>query len=144
MRAGNLRLQTHTQKMYYLLIFHCNNGWKTAPQCYDIRAVHVWLLYVILFYYIKWYSGYCRMERWGQYLDLKKNATRRQRNCWMRNLMNDTFHQVLWRSWNTDGWNGRGMGHQEFIILYFSLKPKEKDHTEDSYITETSPERKRP
>jgi len=36
------------------------------------------------------------------------------------------------------------MGHLEFIILYFSLKPKEKDHTEVLHITETSTERKRP
>ena len=24
--AGNLGLQTHTQNMYYILLFHCNNG----------------------------------------------------------------------------------------------------------------------
>jgi hypothetical protein len=27
-------LQTHTQTMQHLLLFHCNNGCTTAPQCY--------------------------------------------------------------------------------------------------------------
>jgi len=34
LHAGYLRLQTHTQNMQHLLIFHCNNGCKHAPQCY--------------------------------------------------------------------------------------------------------------
>jgi hypothetical protein len=31
---------THTQAVYYLLLFHCNNGSTNAPRCYVIRAVH--------------------------------------------------------------------------------------------------------
>ena len=36
-----LRLQTHTENMQYLLLFHCNNGCTNAPQCYVIRTVPV-------------------------------------------------------------------------------------------------------
>jgi len=31
-------LQTHTQNMYYLLLFHNNSGYTNAPRCYVIRA----------------------------------------------------------------------------------------------------------
>ena len=34
LHAGKLRIQTRTQNMYYLLLFHCNNGYASAPQCY--------------------------------------------------------------------------------------------------------------
>jgi len=34
LNAGYLRLQTHTQNMYYLLLFHDNNGYANAPQCF--------------------------------------------------------------------------------------------------------------
>jgi len=43
MRAGYVRLKTHTQNMKNLLLFHCNNGCKNAPQCYVIRALTVLL-----------------------------------------------------------------------------------------------------
>jgi len=39
--AGYLRLQTHTQCMGDLLLFHCNNGCTKAPQCYVIRTLPV-------------------------------------------------------------------------------------------------------
>ena len=46
--TGYLRLQTHTQNMSYLLLFHCNNGWKNGPQCYVIHTmavlfINIWL-----------------------------------------------------------------------------------------------------
>jgi len=41
--AEYLRLQTHTQNMYYSLPFHCNNGCTNAPQCYVIRTLAVLL-----------------------------------------------------------------------------------------------------
>jgi hypothetical protein len=34
LHAVKLRIQTRTQNMYYLLPFHCNNGYGNAPQCY--------------------------------------------------------------------------------------------------------------
>jgi hypothetical protein len=48
LHAGYLRLQTHTQNMSYLLLFHCNNGWTNGPQCYVIRTmvvlfINIWL-----------------------------------------------------------------------------------------------------
>ena len=36
LHAGHLRLQTHTQNMYYLLLFSGNNGYMKASQCYVI------------------------------------------------------------------------------------------------------------
>jgi len=30
---------TNTHSEYCLLLFHCNNGYKDAPQCYDIRTL---------------------------------------------------------------------------------------------------------
>ena len=36
-----LRLQTHTENMQYLLLFHSNNGCTNAPQCYVICTVLV-------------------------------------------------------------------------------------------------------
>jgi hypothetical protein len=33
------RLQSHTQNMYYLLLFHGNNGYAKASQCYVIRSL---------------------------------------------------------------------------------------------------------
>ena len=45
LRAGYLRLQTHTHNISYLLLIHCNNGCMKAPQCYVIRTLPV-LLYV--------------------------------------------------------------------------------------------------
>ena len=35
---------THTQNMYYLLNFHCNNGCTMAPQRYVLRTLTVLLL----------------------------------------------------------------------------------------------------
>ena len=39
LRAGYLRLQTHTQNMWYLLIFKGNNAWANAPQYHVIRTL---------------------------------------------------------------------------------------------------------
>jgi hypothetical protein len=39
LRAGYLRLQTHTQNIYYLLLFHSNNGYANEPQCYVVRTL---------------------------------------------------------------------------------------------------------
>jgi hypothetical protein len=36
--AGYLRLQTHTQYMQYLLLFHCNDGCMNSPQYYVTRG----------------------------------------------------------------------------------------------------------
>jgi len=41
LHAGYLRLQTHTENMYYLFLSHYNNGCKKAPQRYAIRALPV-------------------------------------------------------------------------------------------------------
>jgi len=38
LHAGYLRLQTHTQNMWYLLLSHCYNGCTNVPQCYVTRA----------------------------------------------------------------------------------------------------------
>jgi len=48
LRAGFLRLQTHTHNIKYLLFVHCNNGCTNAPQCYVIRTLPV--LYPFLFF----------------------------------------------------------------------------------------------
>jgi len=42
--AEYFRLQTHTQYMYYLLIFHCNSGCRNAPQCYVTRTLPAYLV----------------------------------------------------------------------------------------------------
>ena len=47
LHAGYLRLQTHTQNMQYLLLFHANNGWTNAPQCYVIRVLPVVFLHYV-------------------------------------------------------------------------------------------------
>ena len=39
LRAGYLRLQTHIQNMYYLLLFYSNNGSTNAPHFYVIRTM---------------------------------------------------------------------------------------------------------
>jgi len=39
--AGYLMLQTHTQKMQYLLLFHCNNGCSSTPQGYVICTLSI-------------------------------------------------------------------------------------------------------
>ena len=39
--CGYLRLQTHTQKMTYLLLFHCKRGYAKEPQCYHVRTLPV-------------------------------------------------------------------------------------------------------
>jgi len=39
LHAGYLRLQTHTQNMWYLLISHCYNGCSNMPQCYVTHAL---------------------------------------------------------------------------------------------------------
>jgi len=43
-----LRLQTHTKNMKYLLLFHCNDGCKNAPQCYVIRTLLVFLVILVI------------------------------------------------------------------------------------------------
>ena len=41
-----MSLQTHTQNMWYLLLFHCNSRCTNAPQCYVIRTLAVLLLFL--------------------------------------------------------------------------------------------------
>jgi len=48
MRAGYQRLQTHTQNMLYVLLFHYNNGCTKAPDCYVIRTLTVFLMLDVL------------------------------------------------------------------------------------------------
>jgi hypothetical protein len=36
LHAEHLRLQTQTQNMEYLLLFHCNSGCTNAPECYIV------------------------------------------------------------------------------------------------------------
>jgi hypothetical protein len=33
--------------MYYLSLFHCNNGYMNAPHCYVIRTLPVLLMYLL-------------------------------------------------------------------------------------------------
>ena len=33
--------QTHAQNMQYVLLYHCNNGCRNAPQCYVIHTLPV-------------------------------------------------------------------------------------------------------
>ena len=46
---GYLRLQIHTQDMWYLLLFHCKSGRTNAPQCYEHvnRTLPVFFVFVI-------------------------------------------------------------------------------------------------
>jgi hypothetical protein len=44
LHAGYLWLPTHTQNMWYSLLFHCNNGCTNEPQCYGVRTLAVLLL----------------------------------------------------------------------------------------------------
>ena len=41
LRDVYLMLQTHTQNMYYLLLFHGNSGYANGPLCYFIRRLNV-------------------------------------------------------------------------------------------------------
>ena len=41
LHAGHLELQIHTQNMYCLLFFCCNDGCTNAPQCCAMPALHV-------------------------------------------------------------------------------------------------------
>jgi hypothetical protein len=41
LHGGNLRLQTHTQNMQYLMLVHCSNGCVKAPQSYIIGTLPV-------------------------------------------------------------------------------------------------------
>jgi hypothetical protein len=43
LHPGYLRLQTHTQNIKYLFLFHYNNGCMHAPHCYVIRTLPVLL-----------------------------------------------------------------------------------------------------
>ena len=57
--AGYLRLKTHTHNIYYLLIFHCNNGCTNEPHYYGIPTLLIMLI-VVGFDYERsprlWYS----------------------------------------------------------------------------------------
>jgi hypothetical protein len=44
LNAGQLGLQTHTENIQYLLLFHGKNGYANAHQCYVIRTVSVLFL----------------------------------------------------------------------------------------------------
>ena len=33
---------TETHAEYVILVFHCNSGWKNAPQCYVLRILPFW------------------------------------------------------------------------------------------------------
>jgi hypothetical protein len=46
--VGYLRLQTHTQNMQYLLLFHGNNFCKIAPECYVERTLFTWSKYYFI------------------------------------------------------------------------------------------------
>ena len=68
LRAGQLKQQTHTQTMYYLLIFHGNDGYANAPQCYVIRKLPV--LEYSFFFSLKGKKSYKHMS---DYQFLKEN-----------------------------------------------------------------------
>ena len=50
------RIKTHDRGIYYLLIFHCNNGCTKAPPYYAIRTLPVLLLtsYFTLWWHYFW------------------------------------------------------------------------------------------
>jgi len=39
-RITKLRIQTHNHNMQYILLFHGNNGFTNALQCYFMRLAH--------------------------------------------------------------------------------------------------------
>jgi len=41
LHAAYPRLQIYTEVVYYLFLFHCNNGCTNALQCYVIRTLPV-------------------------------------------------------------------------------------------------------
>ena len=43
LHAVKLRIKTHAQNMYCLLPFHCNNGYTSEPQSYNVRTLPVLL-----------------------------------------------------------------------------------------------------
>ena len=45
LHAGQLRLQTHTQNIIYLLLFHCKSSCSNAPQYYMILVCTLSLLF---------------------------------------------------------------------------------------------------
>jgi hypothetical protein len=49
-QANYLRLQTHILSEY-IFLFHCNNGWMNAPQCYVISLLLV-LFYINILVYL--------------------------------------------------------------------------------------------
>jgi len=54
LHAGYLKLQTQTNFVLHLFIFHCNNGCTYAPHCYVIRTVSVLfpVINIVYFYWI--------------------------------------------------------------------------------------------
>jgi hypothetical protein len=58
LHAGYLRLQTHTQSMLYVLLFHSKGGCTNAPQCYVVRTLAVLSLITQLNYNVQYcYEG---------------------------------------------------------------------------------------
>jgi hypothetical protein len=49
--AGYLRLQTHTQNVQHLMLFHCNKGCTNAPQCDVIRTYIACIFFVAVAVY---------------------------------------------------------------------------------------------
>jgi len=75
--ARYLRLQTHTQNIQYLLLFHCISGYANAPQCYIV--------------YVHWLSCFPlqRQQRSGSGRWCKQLVTTRQSES--SNKSNDSF-----------------------------------------------------
>ena len=90
-RAGYLRLWTHTQNIYYLLPFHCNNSYKNAPHCYVVCTfpvlshvkpdttflrIPMYVLFCIFcFHRANWYSSATLIEGFRCFfLSCKANA----------------------------------------------------------------------
>jgi hypothetical protein len=46
--AAYLRLERHTQNIQCLLLFHSNNGYANAPQCYVTRTLQIIKTYIVL------------------------------------------------------------------------------------------------
>jgi len=89
LHVGYLRLQIHTQSMWYLLLFHCNNGCTNEPHYYVVRIPKIMMQFVINLSSLSqnlvgksWHGFWLRMEgtvsrHWGYlWIYLKKKRSR--------------------------------------------------------------------
>ena len=98
---GYLRLWTHTQKMKYLLLFHCNSCCTKAPRCYVIRTLPVLLWKYsktkFSFWLIKLHGDEARWSHLHSYYSLNSQTFRNLCIAWCMNSGDGVKLEMLLR-----------------------------------------------